>query len=280
MSTIKLVRDPQTITLSAGSYYFQHAAHPISTQYAYFDHFDPPLNTTHQTAFLCLLDPDLLMNVASDTMQLLSYPRQPLENLSLLDRRNPVRLFEEATQDFVAFQTDMAAQKRDWTPVDQNTEAAQISQEDIVEFMTVHDALMLSPVEVIAALCVSTAYAMGEGFTSGMRHVLDNDSTLSYAIAGHTHQQRFDPIKTGAGKQQVYFNTGSWTTHLALPTPKEVTPELVAWLRTPDWHNVPLRNSTQFTFVLVTSSEGEPAIASLYAWEGGIHRNYHILAEA
>lgn len=144
-----LNHDPQTITLSAGSYYFQHATHPMNTQYAYFDHFDPPLNSVRQIAFLCLLDPDLLTNVARDTMQLLSYPRQPLENLSLLDRRNPVRLFEEAMQDFVAFQTDMAAQKRDWTPVDQNTEAAQISQEDIVEFMTVHEALTLPPVEAV-----------------------------------------------------------------------------------------------------------------------------------
>ncbi len=67
-------------------------------------------------------------------MQLLSYSRQPLENLSLLDRRNPVRLFEEAMHDFVAFQTDMAAQKRNWTSLDQNAEATQISQEDIVEF--------------------------------------------------------------------------------------------------------------------------------------------------
>ncbi|GAC1388499.1 MAG: hypothetical protein NVS4B12_26020 [Ktedonobacteraceae bacterium] len=47
-------------------------------------------------------------------MQLLSYSRQPLANLSLLDRRNPVRLFEEATKDFAAFQTDMAMQKQDW----------------------------------------------------------------------------------------------------------------------------------------------------------------------
>ncbi|GAC1394644.1 MAG: hypothetical protein NVS4B11_14110 [Ktedonobacteraceae bacterium] len=33
-------------------------------------------------------------------MQLLSYPRQSLANLSTIDRRNPGRLFDEAIQDF------------------------------------------------------------------------------------------------------------------------------------------------------------------------------------
>ncbi len=272
-----LNRNPSTLTLSVGSTYFQRAAYPISIQHAYFDHFDPPLNSVRQIALLCLLNPDLVADVAKHTTQLLSYLRQPLENISLLDRRNPVRLFEEAIQDFSAFQSDMVAQKRDWTPI-QDESAQQISQADIAEFLLAHSALSLSPTEAVATLCVPTAYAMGEEVAVGMHNVLSSDPTLRYAIAGHTHQLRFDP---GSDAQHTtYFNTSSWTTHLALPDSTEVTPELVAWLQAPDWRNVALRDITQFPFVLVTSSLDEPSHASLCAWEGGTNGNYRILVEA
>jgi UDP-2,3-diacylglucosamine pyrophosphatase LpxH len=272
-----LNRNPSTLFLSVGSTYFQRAAYPISIQHAYFDHFDPPLNSVRQIALLCLLNPELVADVVKHTMQLLSYPRQPLENISLLDRRNPVRLFEEAIQDFSAFQSDMVAQKRDWTPIQEEPEQ-EISQADIAEFMLAHSVLSLTPVEAVAALCVPTTYAMGEEVAIGMHNVLSNDPTLRYAIAGHTHQLRFDP---GSDERQTtYFNTSSWTNHLALPNSTEVTPELVSWLQAPDWRNIPLRDITQFPFVLVTSSPNELSHASLCAWEGGIHGDYRILVEA
>ncbi len=154
-----LDRNPETITLSVGSRYFQRAANPINISYAYFDHLDPSINTMRQIAFLCLLNPDLLVKVTQDTMQLLSYPRVPLKNLSLTDRRNPVRLFEEAIKDFAAFQTDMVQQKRDWTLVGQQAEAVQVSQEEITEFMTLREALSFPPTE--AALCTPIKYQMG-----------------------------------------------------------------------------------------------------------------------
>ncbi len=110
-----------------------------------------------------------------------------------------------------------------------------------------------------------------------MHNLLKNEPGLRYAIAGHTHQTRTDRIIFSGVGHQVYFNAGSWTTHLALPTPHEVTPALVEWLRSPDWHAVPLRDTTQFVFVLITSSQDEPTTASLCAWEGGTHGNYRVL---
>ncbi len=270
-------RNPETLTRSVGSRYFQSASHLISTQYAYFDQFDPPINSTRQIALLCLLDADLLINVAQATMQLLSYPRQPLANLSLIDRRNPVRLFEEAMQDFAAFQTDMVMQKQDWKPIASHTETTSISQEDITTFVTAREALALPTTEAIAALCTPAPYVMGESVTAGMHSVLKNDSTLCYAIAGHTHQMYIEHIPDGTIQPQIYFNTGSWTTHLALPRPEEVTPELVAWLRDPDWSTVPLCDITQFLFALVTSANDESATAQLCVWEGGTHGSYRVL---
>lgn len=272
--------NPETLTRSVGSRYFQSASHLISTQYAYFDHFAPPINSTRQIAFLCLLNAELLINVAQDTMQLLSYPRQPLANLSLLDRRNPMRLFEEAMQDFAAFQTDMVAQKQDWTPITPDSETLSISQDDIAAFITAREALTLPTSDAIAALCVPASYTMGEGVAAGMHSVLKNEPTLRYAIAGHTHQMRVDHISNEVMQPQMYFNTGSWTTHLALPKPEEVTPELVAWLRDPNWNAVPLHDITQFLFVLVTSNDDASATAQLCVWEGGTDGSYRVLVEA
>ncbi len=210
-------------------------------------------------------------------MQLLSYPRQPLENLSLVDRRNPVRLFEEVMQDFAAFQTDMFMQKQDWAHVVSYTGTTSISQEDITTFITAREVLALPTSEAIVALCTPTPYAMGERVEAGMHSVLENGSTLRYAIAGHTHQMRFVSIPDEVTPQQVYFNTGSWTTHLALPKPEEVTPELVAWLQDPNWNAVPLHDITQFLFVLATSDDNAPPTAQLCVWEGGVHGSYRVL---
>ena len=212
-------------------------------------------------------------------MHLLSYPREALANLSLEDRRNPVRLFEEAIQDFAAFQADMVVQKQDWVPATSASETTSISQDDFTAFLVAREALSLpTPEEAVAALCTPVPYTMGEDVASGMHGVLKNEPALRYAIAGHTHQKRFDQISSDA--TQVYFNTGSWTTHLALPKPGEVTPELVAWLRKPNWNSVPLRDITQFLFVLVTSDNDKPATVQLCEWEGGTDGSYHILSQA
>ncbi len=76
----------------------------------------------------------------------------------------------------------------------------------------------------------------------------------------------------------MYLNTGGWTWWLALPAPEEVTPELVAWLREPDWGNIPLRDiPPQCVFALVNAAEG-PSSASLCVWEGGGNGQYRVLA--
>src|SRR5258708_21784182 len=123
--------EPTTITLPVGSWYFQHAANLISIQYAYFDHLEPSMNTMRQIALLCLLNPRLILETASLTMEMLSYPRKALANLQPGEEHNPVRMFEETMMDFVAFQEDMVAHKSDWAP---RTEDMQISPEVLQEF--------------------------------------------------------------------------------------------------------------------------------------------------
>ncbi len=109
-------------------------------------------------------------------------------------------------------------------------------------------------------------------------NVLRSDPTLRYAIAGHTHMLRIDPIKSEAADQQVYLNTGSWTTRVALPAPGEITTEVAAWLRQPDWANIPLRDVTQLIFTMVNTAAGGPSSASLCLWEGGKNGHYRVLA--
>ena len=154
----------------------------------------------------------------------------------------------------------------------------------MTEFAMLGEALNLPSLEAIAAACTPATYQMGESVAAGMHNVLRSDPTLRYAIAGHTHMVRIDPIKSEATEQQVYLNTGSWTTRVALPAPGEITAEVAAWLRQPDWTNIPLRDVTQFTFALIEGEREEnqthrsPSSASLCVWKGGKNGHYRVLA--
>lgn len=266
-----LDRAPREILLSPGTRYFQQAAYEASLRYAYFDHFEPSLNSIRQIAFLCLLDPELVADTARRAMRMLSYPRVALEGLSSDEARDPARLFQAALLDFVAFSADMRAQKRDWPTT---SEEEQISQAELSEFLAMQQALALPPTEAVAAMLDLPPYQMGEDVARGMHGVLEREPALRYALAGHTHMRRNDSLRDGA---QVYLNTGSWTTRLTAPAPAEVTPALVAWLHKPDWQQVPLRDVTELTFALVTAQDDEATDAHLYTWEGGTDGTYRRL---
>jgi UDP-2,3-diacylglucosamine pyrophosphatase LpxH len=271
-----LTLNPERITLSVGSRYFQHAAYLISLHYPYFDHFEPSMNSTRQIALLSLLNPSLIIETAQHTMQLLSYPRQALTNLLPGEAQIPARLFEEAMIDFVAFQEDMAAHKRDWTALSGNT---LVSPSEVQEFMQLRAALSLPLPEAVTAICTPDVYQMGESVAEGIHAVLQQDPSVRYAIAGHTHMLRHDTLNDGS---QVYLNTASWTRRFAQPTPAEMTPELLAWLRAPAWNAIPLRDVTQLVFALVTASEHGPTHARLCVWEAPAQKgqgSYRVLVE-
>ena len=85
---------------------------------------------------------------------------------------------------------------------------------------------------------------------------------------------RVESINDGS---QVYLNTGTWTTRYALPEPEEITPQLISWLRRPDWTDVPLRDMTQSVFAFIHSNDDSVSNATLCAWEGGENGTYRIL---
>lgn len=237
---------PDHLALSAGTRYYQHASFLMSKKYPYFDHFEPTMNTMRQIALLCLLDPELIQETAQRTMQLLAQPRPALANLAPGDERVPARLFEQAIIDFAAFEQDMRERKTDWQALDESKTTGAAAR--IAEFALLRDALELSPLEAISIICTPQVYEMAEEVATGMHGVLKQDSTLRYALAGHSHVTRIDGVSGGL---QSYLNTGSWTTRLALPAPGELTPALVEWLRHPDMRNAPLRDVTQFVFALI-----------------------------
>lgn len=269
--------DPQQITLPTGSRYYQQAAYLISQSYPYFDHFEPSMGTVRAMALLCVLNPELVIEVTRRICAMMSYPYTPLAGLEPGEKRDTVKLFSAAMMDFAAFQQDMQARKTDWTPV-AGLDIAQAQTNALVEFSMLRETLAQPVVEAIPAICTPATYQMAEEVATGMHHVLKNDPGLRYAIAGHTHMVRIDPLNQG---QQVYLNTGSWTTRIAQPAPGEITPALIEWLRTPDWQNIPLRDVSQFIFAMITAApDGETpaASASLCVWEGGAKGRYRILA--
>lgn len=270
---------PGSITLPVGTQYFQKAMHPISVQYPYFDHFDPSIDSTRQIALLCVLDPDIVIETARQTMRMLSYPRAALAGLAQGEERVPAKLFEQAMLDFAAFQQDMIAHKNGWQPVEDYLKTHPEGQKDrqaetIMGFFLLRDALSQAPVEAARAILAPTVYPMGEQVAMGMQNVLRDDQTLRYAIAGHTHMLRDDSMQNGT---QRYLNTASWTQREALPAQEDITPELLAWLRNPVPEKTPLRQVTQLVFALLEAEEGQPSRAALCAWEDG-STGYRILS--
>jgi UDP-2,3-diacylglucosamine pyrophosphatase LpxH len=261
---------PKTITLPLGTQYIQQAAYPINVKYPYFDHFDPTMNLTPEMALLCLLNPEIVVTTIRYVMEMLSYPRKPLAGLSVGEERIPIKLFEHTMIDFAAFQEDMVTHNPNFTePSDQT------SQVDAMrEYAAMREALLLPVDEAIKAMCIPSVYLMAESTAQGMKHILENDPTLRYAIAGHTHIERIDSIHNDS---QIYFNTGSWTTHYALPRPDEITPELIEWLRSPNWSEIPLRDVTRLVFAFIRTEEGEPSSASVCVWEGEANGSYRVL---
>lgn len=267
-----LTANPASITIPIGSWFYERVMYLISLRYPYIDHFEPSMSQTRKIALLSLLDPELVQDLARRAMEMMSQSRVPLANLQPGEERNPVRLFEEAMQDFVAFRQDLSGQRADWQ--DQENEAPASTQE-MMEFMMVHDSLSQPLIEAIAAICTPDAGQVGDEVTHGMQAILKDDSTLRYSLAGHTHIACIEPLNQG---QQVYLNTAGWAVRFALPARGEVTPELVEWLCHPDWRRVPLREVTQLVFALITASDNGPASARLCAWEGGLHGSYRVLA--
>lgn len=269
-----VTRTPQSLILPAGSRYWQHASYRISERYPYFDHFEPSINITRQVALLSLLDPELLVGATRMTVELFSKPYSALANISPEQYSDPVQLYGAVMLDFMAFQEDTVANKQDWLV---DAAMIQVSPETLQEFFMVQNALSLPLAQAVATLCTPATYTMGEDVARGMHSVLASDSTLRYAIAGHTHMQRIESVNAAS---QVYLNPASWTTRLAHPIPEDFSgvhsQELLNWLRHPRMQQHPLRDVTQFAFVLLSADNG-PTDASLCVWEGGIDGTYRVL---
>lgn len=266
--------NPSIITLPVSSRYFQHAAYPISLNYAYFDHFEPSMNSSRQIALLCLLAPEMVVETTKHALELLSHPHKALVHLAPGEEQLPDKLFEQAMRDFAAFHQDMIAQKGGWVePGGQDSDKVQA--DTMIEYLMLREALVLPTLEAVTAICTPTTYQMGESVARGMHAVLQNEPQLRYAIAGHTHMVRIDLVNNGT---QSYLNTGTWTTRLALPAPGEVNAALVEWLRHPDWQQIPLRDISQLTFALLNATSHGPSSASLCVWEGGRKGSYRVIA--
>ncbi|HLQ10326.1 MAG TPA: hypothetical protein VK134_01905, partial [Ktedonobacteraceae bacterium] len=84
-----------------------------------------------------------------------------------------------------------------------------------------------------------------------------------------------DTLNHGA---QIYLNTATWTTREAKPTPDQVTPELLVWLRDPLQEPDPLQDITRMVFALAQTEDGQPSTAELCVWEGGERGHYRVLS--
>jgi UDP-2,3-diacylglucosamine pyrophosphatase LpxH len=278
--------NPQVMTLPMDSQYMQHVGHPVLARYPYLTLFEPSLSIPRQVALFCLLNPAVVVELIQHVQELLDAgthePRKGLLHLAPGEESSPAALFEQAIMVLVAFQQEAATRSPGWKEPSGEEAALQAQAQAMMEVAMVRETLSRvgedeCVTEAIATICTPTTAAMGDSVAAGMHTMLNSDPSLRYAIAGHTHKACIDRIKGGTAEQQVYLNTGGWTSWLALPASEEVTPELVAWLREPDWGNIPLRDiPPQCVFALVNAAEG-PSSASLCIWEGGSNGQYRVL---
>jgi len=286
--------NPQVMTLPLEAQYMQHVGYPVLVYYPYLAGFEPSLSITRQTALLCLLNPAVMVEAVQHVLELLDSGahgqlRKGLLHLARGEKCSPVALFEQAMMALLAFQQEVVARSPGWK--EPLGEEAALQAQAMMELAMLRETLSRAPClldrtgedevvrEAIAMVCTPTASAMGDSVAAAMHAVLHSDPSLRYALAGHTHKPRLDRIEGGTAEQQVYLNTGSWLSRLALPTPGEVTPELLAWLREPDRGHIPLREvPPQYVFALVKATTGGPSSASLCLWEGGSNGQYRVLA--
>jgi UDP-2,3-diacylglucosamine pyrophosphatase LpxH len=281
---------PEEILLSTGSWYYQEAGALIHRRFPYFDHLEPSLSYPRQMALLSLFAPELLCEVVTNLVGLMSYPRQPLAGLSRGEEHVALRLFEEAMQDLAAFQRDMERQKSDWQPVpgwdEQRATAATLEEyrllREAVAQASEPTATERTLLEAVARIFGRPTARRAGPTGAGMQALLQREPRLRYALAGHTHSWLVESL---AKSRQFYLNTGTWTRRLARPAPEEITPATLVWLRSPDWPPTPttspLREVTQFTFALIRASDdGTQTTASLCAWEVRSQPAYRVLITA
>jgi UDP-2,3-diacylglucosamine pyrophosphatase LpxH len=277
------------MTLPVGTQYVQHAAYPVVERYPYLILFEPPLSIPRQVALFCLLNPAVVEEYIRHVQELLDAdthgPRQRLLHLAPGEKHNPVTLFEQAIKVLMAFQREAVARSPGWKEPLGKRATLQAQVRAIMEVAMLRKTLSRvsknkGVTKTVATICTPPTDARGDSVAAGMHPVLKCDPSLRYALAGHSHKVRIDTIKGGTAEQQVYLNTGSWISRLALPAPEEMTPELVAWLRKPDSAHIPLRDvPPHCVFALVTASNEEPSDASLCVWEGGRSGQYRVLAQ-
>jgi len=280
---------PLVMTLPHEAQYMQHVGYPILARYPYLTRFESSLSITWKTALLCLLNPAVMVEAVQHLLELLDagahdQPRKGLLHLARGEECSPVTLFEQAMMAAMAFQQQVVARSPEWKEPLGEEAALQAQAQAMMELAMLRETLSRvsrdeGVTEAITTICTPAASEMGDSVAAGMHHVLNSDPSLRYALAGHTHTARLDPITGETAERQVYLNTGSWLSRLALPAPGEVTPELVAWLREPDRGHIPLREvPPQYIFALVNATTEEPSSASLCLWEGGSRGQYRVLA--
>jgi hypothetical protein len=287
---------PQVMTLPLEARYMQHVGYPVLARYPYLTGFESSLSIPRQTALLCLLNPAVMIEAVQHVLELVDagahdQPRKGWLPHVRGEECSPITLFEQAMMALLAFKQQAEARSPGWKEPLGEKAALQAQAQAMMEVAMLRETLSRAPcpgdrlgedegvTEAIATICTRPTAAIGDSVAAGVQAVLRSDPSLSYALAGHTHTARLDRIEGGTAEQQVYLNTGSWLSRLALPEPGEVTPELVAWLRDPDRRHILLREvPPHCVFALVNATTGEPSRARLCVWEGGSTGQYRILA--
>ncbi|MBA3823280.1 MAG: metallophosphoesterase [Ktedonobacterales bacterium] len=241
------------LALPWGSRYFYRAFVPAKRRLRYLDECIPALGSVRQAALLCVLAPDLLLEMLPQLATLLpaeaAAPTMP--SADLVDQ--PAALFMATML--------LSQQLLQGVPASGGDDA-----NSMAEVSQLYAALEQGRYEALRA-ALSIWPDLGIHHTdaaelAAARDVLAQTEGLRYVILGHTHEEG----RWSVGTNLAILNTGTWVARKALPHSADFTPEYSAWATEPGTLPYPGRDGRRFIAAWLRSEPGAATVGELIEW--------------
>lgn len=239
-----------------GSRYFYNAFLPAKARMRYLDEMIPSLDFLKQNALLCLLAPDLVLEILPMLQRLVPDTTFFVPPIAAADVNDPVALFT-ATMGIGQIISQSVSGGNASDDAGTVTEAMQLLQALQGEH---YDALRM-----ILSIGSEGIYRSDRGVRAAGEALLTQSAETHFLILGHTHEEgRWKVAPT-----QWLLNTGTWFPRKALPHSEDWSPEFAAWATRPQDISYPGQDGQRFIAAWLRSETGAATVAELISWRDG-----------
>lgn len=243
-------------SLPWGSRYYYNAFLPTKARLPHLDEMIPSLDFLHQNALLCLVAPDLVLEMLPQLQRLLPNTTLFVPPLAAGDIHDPVALFTATMGIGQLISQSVSGSAAEGNPatVEAAMEMLQAVQGDRYEAL-----------RAILAIGPAGIFHSDRGVRAMAANQLQQAPATRFLILGHTHEEG----RWQVSANQWILNVGTWFARKALPHAEEWSPEFVAWATRPDDIAYPGRDGQRFTVAWLRSEPGAATVAELIAWRDG-----------